>query len=200
MLDVYVTEMPDADIGRPLLSETRMKSVMEKKHPRSRKESYYVWRLLEYAIERSLGISPADVDFSVTEKGKWCAEGFCFSLSHSYGMLAVAVSDFDCGVDIEAVRESPFATAIARKCFNADEVKRLGELDGVERLEYFVDRWSAKEALFKMGGVIPDSRKEKYYVITHRLKMPDRVFYLAVAGNVSDVKLHRAENIFEEIR
>lgn len=78
----------------------KRKDAIEKcKNELHKKQKYCVWKLLEYALARQ-GFDVPVVDFSF-EGGKWIASGIRFSLSHSYDYVAVAISDYPIGIDIQ---------------------------------------------------------------------------------------------------
>ena len=86
------------------------------------------------------------------ESGKPCLEGsrIKFSLSHSCGKVACAISDDgEVGVDIEAGEIAPArANSIAARFFSKDEALRLsGDTEAFRR------EWTRKEAAAKMLGI-----------------------------------------------
>ncbi len=109
----------------------------------------YDWFVLSYAAKRSLGIEIDALDFTV-KHGKWYANGFEFSLSHTDGALAVAVSNSPCGVDIE--NENRFDAyadldGLIDRAFDRRERETIGrDTDGL------TVAWTAKEAIFKSRG------------------------------------------------
>jgi len=78
-----------------------------------------------------------------------------FNLSHSRGMVAVAIAaDCEVGIDVEALaRRVSDDAAIARRHFTRGEQDSLaGRADPVERRRAFLALWTAKEAFIKATG------------------------------------------------
>jgi hypothetical protein len=70
---------------------------------RKRKQSFFVWKLLEYALN-DIGVKSFNFSF---DNGRWFLTNneVYFSLSHSFDMVAVAISSQFIGVDIEIVSD-----------------------------------------------------------------------------------------------
>ncbi len=84
------------------------------------------------------------------EKGKpFIKDNVYISLSHSYGKVAVAVSKFPIGVDIELKRNEKIQN-ISSKFIRKDEALFLPP--GKERNTYLHIIWGIKEGLYKLNG------------------------------------------------
>jgi len=148
VVDVYVARLPRGNTQSPLGVATRQAELDAVGNPAVREEKYFVWRLLEYALMRSLGLVANALSFTRTEQGKWLCDKCFFSLSHSKNALAVAVSRQPVGVDIE--RLSPQKTAVIERVLTEAERSALAQSeDGWQNLIF---AWSKKESLFKKGG------------------------------------------------
>lgn len=101
------------------------------------------------------------------------------SISHSYGMTAVGISNERLGIDIQ--RETEKIAKIQSKFIGRDERARIGPDPGSALLHL---AWSAKEAMFKLysrGNI--DFKKhlfvdlphaiERYGMVTGRISKPD---------------------------
>ncbi len=76
-----------------------------------------------------------------------------FSIAHSGDRFAVAVDSMaSVGVDVDLIREVPWARSIAKKWFGAAEAASLDRLDGSALEMAFLRLWTAKEALAKRHG------------------------------------------------
>jgi 4'-phosphopantetheinyl transferase len=82
--------------------------------------------------------------------------GMCratFSLSHTHGMVACAVTqDADVGVDVECVERDVDAADIAARFFAPSETAQLMTLGEEARRGRFFELWTLKEALVKALG------------------------------------------------
>lgn len=151
IVDVYFAELPEEEPNLPLASGERQAEVEATAHSVLKRQRYYVWRLLEYALNRSFGIKPETVSFTKNANGKWEAPCCCFSLSHGERMLAVAVSRKAVGVDIEKIVE-PRAKAFAQKMLSAEEYADYLQQEPSVQTDFLIRKWTAKESLFKMQG------------------------------------------------
>jgi phosphopantetheine--protein transferase-like protein len=76
-----------------------------------------------------------------------------FSLSHTDTVTALVICSTEAvGIDIEDVREVPYASRIARRYFFDDEIAIVDELPAAARSSRFLDFWVAKEAAIKWAG------------------------------------------------
>ena len=108
-------------------------------------------------------------DFTVAkkEKGKpyfLYNDKVYFSVSHTQGIVAVAIHDSEIGLDIEQLRSGK--RAVAQRFFHPDEVKYLDKVSKTEprsfdeqyqmsNIQYdnaFTQLWTIKEAYVKMTG------------------------------------------------
>jgi phosphopantetheinyl transferase len=97
-------------------------------------------------------IGYTDYDLFYTDDGKpHLKDGKHISITHSFTFAAIAISDYEIGIDIEKNREK--IIRIATK-FVADEYDFMAEENVVEFLTVV---WGAKESLFKIhpdGGLL----------------------------------------------
>jgi phosphopantetheine--protein transferase-like protein len=150
-LHIYICPLPSEAFIGEVYPESRNREIQDTKNERVRREKYYVWKLLEYAIEESTKKSIRDFSFSKLETGKWIADGTYFSLSHSNDALAVAVSSRPVGVDIELIN-TPRAEGFARRILSDSEFLDFETLPENERLAFLIKKWTEKESLFKLSS------------------------------------------------
>ncbi len=111
-----------------------------------KKQSYIVWKLLEYAV-RELGLGACS--FTQTVEDKWIENEnkFFFSLSHSYDIIAVGVdTDNQIGIDVEKC---------TRRIFNVRRklVDFMPEnLSEEEKIFLLTTKWTEIESEFKCEG------------------------------------------------
>ena len=148
MIDVYLASLPTSEPSRPLSCKERQSEIDGISNERVRREKYYVWRLLEYAIKNSLGADASRLCFTKCENNKWKTEGFELSLSHSGNALAVAISDRAVGVDVERIRVKS-AERLADYTLTKSERAEYEKITERERDEWLIRKWCAKEAIFK---------------------------------------------------
>ena len=126
----------------------RQVEIDEIKNQELKKEKTNSWNLLCYAVADAFSINPQEVNFFKNEYGKWCAEKFFFSISHSHGAVAVAVSDIPCGIDIEQISH------FSQKCQDVNFAKNLAK-----RINHtfttdinLLKCWTERESTYKING------------------------------------------------
>ena len=155
MIDIYIAELPKRGTKEPLDCDLRQREIDGISNERFKREKYYVWKLLECAAERSFGIKASAIEFKKEESGRYVTDKFNFSLSHSGGVLAVAISDAYVGVDVERITDS-HRSGLARRYMTPCEYANYEKLSDEEKPRYFLKTWTAKEAVFK------HSHKERF--------------------------------------
>ena len=74
----------------------------------------------------------------------------CYNLSHSEGICTCIVTDRECGIDCEKVRE--YRPNVVRRVFSESETADLERIPENERSLYFFRLWTLKEAFVKAVG------------------------------------------------
>lgn len=198
MINVYFASLPEhLDESKILLLEgSRLKEIEKIKNERVRREKYYVWRLLEYALSDALGFDLSSLAIEKNENGKWvCPSGECyFSISHSRGALCVAVSDISVGVDVEELRApSSDILAFARKILSSRELSEFSLLEEEEKISFLISKWTQKEAVFKMIGgktfSACDVATDSVFVKTENVILNETKFVVSVAVEREDAIL-----------
>ena len=184
---VFVTVIdPEAEITEVYPPE-RQAEIERCSNSRVRMEKYTAWRLLEFALRTMRGTSMESLVFSKDQYGKWSTEECFFSISHSGGAVAVAVSDKPVGVDIEAIKR--YREGLERMILTPTEAA-VSETGGVDADEYIIKKWSEKESIFKTldkKGFEPlKIETEEYPVVSRRLEMLGKSFVLAVCSEDID--------------
>ena len=195
IVDLYIAQLPECDCTSNLFPLERNREVFDTTHELTRRQRYYVWKLLEYAIDRSFGIKIKDVVFVKHSNGKWTADKFCFSLSHSKNGLAVGVSRKDIGVDIEEIH-SPKSEQFAKKILTEQEFSHFEGLPQQEKSQYLIKMWTVKEAVFKMGSndvFSPSKISPNGNTVTQSVVFDNTEFAVSVASN--DVKKLRVYTV-----
>ncbi len=150
ILDVYLAAVPQGLRAGTVDDPVREADLEKTSNEALRAQRWLVWKLLEYAVKRSFGLSPAEAGFTRGKNGKWSANGVFISLSHTDTAVAAAVSNAPVGVDIEApgARAEDRLGALVRRTLTAEEKKLFPDCTA----EAFLDLWTKKEAIFKCRG------------------------------------------------
>ena len=185
--DVYVALLPEGECGAPLYPEERDAYVKNTANPTVRRERYFVWRLLEIAARRSLGLELSEVGLR-REGERWTGELADISLAHGGGALAVAISGAPVGVDIELLSDGSDGDRLAERFFNDAERAEYYAAPESERRLTSIRIWTAKEAIFKSqrGSIFApsdvDSHSSRVHSSTLRLGERDLVLSVASEG------------------
>lgn len=116
--------------------------------------------LFRHALSVTLPGSLPPADWRISERPglaplvhQAIAQGWHYSLSHSRGRIALAISNAGpCGIDLEHQRPRANLLALAEQWFHPDESRLLASLTGQEQLTTFYRLWTLKEALVKATG------------------------------------------------
>ena len=172
----------------PVYPAARQAQLDSTQSENARLQRYGVWKLLEYAVEHSLGLPLQSLTLEC-HGGKWgCKECF-FSLSHCDGAVAVAVSDGPVGVDIEPVSRM-LSPGIARKILTETEFSVYQQAENPQ--SYLLERWCVRESLFKGGfdGMFQPRQGASVPYLSGLLTVDGRDFQYAVATpHPEDIKI-----------
>lgn len=197
LLDVYLSAVPDELPDEPLLCAARMRFVERTGSPELRAQRYWAWHVLEQAAARSLGLDARKLDFRRNAHGRWHCEGMEFSISHTRGAVAAAVSNRPVGVDIENLEDfarrygedDRMAPLMLRRIASAEEAADAAGREA-EKLLWL---WSGKESLFKSahgGSFIP--RKVRPGAETRRfaVALPPEIFAAVSGEHVGSMRVY----------
>lgn len=186
LVHVYVAKFPFPVEREEILPKERAEEIEGCSNAGVRSQKYYSWKLLESALERSLGLSMDKLNFTRTESGKWECDGCHFSLSHSGSLVCVAVSRKRIGVDIEKLDEGRFTEALTAKIATVCEKSTLDALEEGARGRTLNALWTKKEAIFKQS-------EERYFhperietsehkTVTRAVECADGTYLISVAS------------------
>ena len=116
--------------------------------------------LLRFVLGHHLDIEPSSIEFVLSPHGKprqscpASARGVAFNLSHTVGMIVVALAGDGqrVGVDVEKCGSRVAALEIASSHFSPRESAYLDALPPAARADAFRQLWTRKEALHKADG------------------------------------------------
>ena len=150
---IYIDDhINDFDLQEALaaVSPQRHDYALHYRFERDQRLCLAAYRLLQRAMILEYGIDERPV-FTYDSKGKPLLQGhpdIHFSLSHCHEAVAVAVSDYPIGIDIETTDQ--YDVDVARNVMSDDEMR---EIEGSSRPEVaFTRLWTMKESLYKLTG------------------------------------------------
>ncbi len=197
LLDVYVAEIPQNISLTRLYPKKRNAEVEACKNERVRLEKYCVWKLLELAVDRSFGLKLEDLDFKKDKNGKWSADKLFFSLSHSNGVVAVAVSRKPVGVDVEAL-VSIRGDKLQNRVFSPSELEEYNSLAEEHKKLFMLEMWTKKESEFKRsgGGSFSPALTHTTATKTVQFEHMGNIYMLSVANDdLERLKFHGIDQI-----
>ena len=133
-----------------LLSVQRYQKVQRLRSNSGRDASAAAYLLLRFALFEVYGINEP-VEFELAAKGKPTLKVYPdihFNLSHSQGVAACVVADFEVGVDVQNVRKVSGKTA--KRVLTKEEYEVLLTTNNPD--DYFCKIWTIKESYVKMTG------------------------------------------------
>jgi 4'-phosphopantetheinyl transferase len=124
------------------------------RHPRAREQFLRSRALLRQLLAANLGCEPRDLAIEPNADGKprMLGGGPEFNVSHTDGVLTVALADGPVGVDVECLRPMPSATNLVERYFSEPERRQFEKLPEADRLAGFFRGWTCKEAVLKGIG------------------------------------------------
>ena len=147
-LKVYVSALPSQYEGKALYPKERQNYVDNIKNAKQKNEIHFVWCLLEYAITKEFNVDFDKVNFEINSNGRWSCDICDFSLSHSDGAVAVAISSDAVGIDIEK-NTAPKSRVFASRTLTEKELVEYKALGEEAKINYLIKTWTQKEAIFK---------------------------------------------------
>ena len=144
---VYYGNIPDHLGDRELYPPERMEQISRCRNEKAKREKYWAWVLLEKALLDAFGFDIANLKFTKLDNNKWICDKCSFSISHTEGAVAVAVSTSEVGIDIEKRRA--LRSGLEGKILTDREIIPLQNMSLKEREEYLLIKWCEKEAIFK---------------------------------------------------
>lgn len=151
-MKIYQFNIKDADseqleLWSEQMSDERRQAVNRMKVEHKKNLRIAADALCRKAVSDFCGISPADIVFEYSEKGKPFVKGLpvYFSISHSGDFAVCAVSDCEIGIDIEKIR--PVSLRVSDKFATEEENEYIRTSQNG-----FFEIWTLKEAYFKCIG------------------------------------------------
>lgn len=149
-ITVYLGKIKEVAEFPPVYPKERDDEIRNAQNIKVKKQKYFVWKLLEHAIEDTFGLDIKDLKIEKKDSGKWVCDKCYFSLSHSEDIVAVALSNSEVGVDIERIR--PIKESAIIKTLTDSEKEQLSKITPSARQRFLLEKWSQKESIFKFSN------------------------------------------------
>ena len=186
VLDVYFASIPESVDYSGIFPPERYEQLLQTKNERLKKAHAFSWRMLEYALRRSLSLDINNISLYMTKFGKWESDSAYFSLSHTDSSAVVAVSNGKVGVDAEGADEFSAKYRIDERAPKAMLKKNLAPGEKADGTDDFLKLWTQKESIYKAygkGAFVPSeiSAAERPCVTVNTPGEPS--LYLSVCGD-----------------
>lgn len=114
--------------------------------------SLKAWSYLYQILINDYNININDINIIYNEYNKpyLLNNNLYFNISHSYNIIAIIISDKECGIDIEYIDESRNIDKVIPKIFSESQLFQYQNTN--DKITYFYETWTKKEAYFKMLG------------------------------------------------
>lgn len=112
--------------------------------------------MVRRVLAERVGCSPERLEFGYGAYGKPYLREFSevhFSISHSENRAALALAEFEVGIDIEVERKLEDLDLLAEQCLNGEEKKVVAGCRPIEASRLFLKFWTRKEAVLKALGI-----------------------------------------------
>lgn len=165
-IDVYLADPAPCETHAaawlPLLDGSERARYERYKVEAARQEYLTGRALVRTALSRHAPVDPADWRFEPNRYGRPSiatrlqpdAPGLVFNLSHTRGLVALAVGrDCDLGVDVEWIDRQSRLADLCERYFAADETAYVRAAEGEELTERFFAFWTLGEAYIKARGM-----------------------------------------------
>ena len=187
IVKVFCAPAPFGDMDRMLVPESRNEAVEKVTNPGLARLKRSSWNLLSFAVKELFSKEMSQIRFCVSGDGKWTCDEFCFSLSHTDSLVSVALSSFECGVDIEKNEASRFSGSLAERILTHSEYQHYKTLENEASGNYAARLWTQKESIFKIhgkGAFCPRNIDTSlHFTKTVQITFDKSVFYLSVAAD-----------------
>ena len=183
-IKIYYAKMPIVTKYDIPISRSRKIYVHTFTNENAKAQRYWASVLLEKALG-DFGVSFNNLTLNQTESGKWVCDRACFSISHSNGVVAVCVSNVNCGIDVEYFDKNRFSTKLLGKISsNAEQVLCDNPLP-----EDVITIWTQKESIYKLGvseKTVANINVQNYLTKTFFLSVDGKGYCLSCASTLKN--------------
>lgn len=195
--DVYVAQIPENPMAEPVFSPERRKVLEGTRNQELLHQRHYAWKVLEYAAARSFSLRPEALSFRRNLFGRWSCDAFHFSISHTRGFVAVAVSNSPVGIDIENVADFKAKFQPGTDIFLAAAKKITAPQETCATPEALLDLWTKKESTFKAqqsGRFQPHKIRPDDSASAFCLALSEPVYLAVCSEKISRARYYLYEN------
>ncbi|MCR5784546.1 MAG: 4'-phosphopantetheinyl transferase superfamily protein [Eubacterium sp.] len=185
------------------VSDKRRSKIERFKFDKDKKLSLYAALLTKMQLSCLTGMSPSELEFSISESGKpvLLNSNISFNFSHTEGMVLLAVSDnSSVGADVEKVTDPRLS--VMKKIFHPAEISYVNIASEDETASRFYEIWTKKEAYGKFlgKGLFSDIQNINSLSLSHNFISTNKYGYILTAYTEDISNSAFFEVSIEEIR
>ncbi len=150
LLNVYILPVKDSPAVSTVYPREREREIAAASGE-VQQQKYAAWCALREGLTHAFGVDMESLTLRKSPAGKWTCDKYMFSLSHTDGAVAVAISNAEVGVDLENVLafSARHIEELPRLCHEALTAR---ECTAATDVTAFLGLWTRKESLFKYIG------------------------------------------------
>ncbi len=134
------------NVKNSYIPEKILNRVKQYKIEKDYQNSFVAWYSLYNILKDEYNIDLEIINIYYNEYNKPYIDNIYFNISHSENLIVLCIADNECGIDIEMVNLNKDITLLKKKLFTSTETLLKNTT------EYFFQKWTKTEAVFKAFG------------------------------------------------
>lgn len=188
MNNAYIIDISNINLDLISLENTlpnQCISIVNKyKNQDDKRNSLIAWHMLNKYLKNDYNIDLSTKKIMFNEYKKPYIEGIYFNITHSKNYIGIAISNEECGIDIEVVdNDKIYKESFIKKVLSN---KEYDEYLTIKNNDFIIKNWTKKEAYFKRSstGIIMSKLKEDLDYDSTTIELYDRLnnkYYLSIS-------------------
>ncbi len=162
MYKIYIRNKNDILLNDNIISKYNDIQMKEM----SNKAWSYLFQILKQDF--NIEVNQNDIIYNEYNKPYIKDNPIYFNISHSKDIIAIIISDCECGIDIEYIDYQKDVEKLALKIMNNTEIKHFNKV--INKHKYFYKIWTKKETYFKIKGTGIDFKDLTEYINLKNIK------------------------------
>lgn len=133
-----------------ILSKDMINHISRYKNEEDYRRSYIAYYYLTKTVMELFEMDITKLPLKYNDYGKPYFDGFYFNISHSKGLVALAISNEEVGIDIQEIKELAHLDSMAKKILTIEQFENY--LKAEDKNLYVLKSFSKKESYLKKIG------------------------------------------------
>lgn len=149
------------------------------KNKKAYNTSKIAWYYLDRYLLNDFNININNYELLFNEYGKpYINANIHFNISHSFDLIAIIISNNNCAIDIELIKDKDYSR-IAKKILTNDEMIEYEKT--INKNEYIIKKWTMIECIAKLNGkgINFNNLYERKKVTSKIIKNNNNKYYLS---------------------